>query len=260
MPSTRILCSKCRAAAVALSVSRFLAPHPPPLACSVCPARAGCCSWNSAVVLKFDPKPAKDSHGNVGPIHTLKYEDGEFDEVFDDATKFQIAMPRASMQMERTESDLSTADTHASLGRGRARGAVGAGASGGSAGGGSRAKNGDTPRRRDSASKRVKTEVFSHRVQTPAAYDYAPQHALPLPQTESDGMGYLGSYNSRDQDLDNGHVDEGADCKRPRERKLSARMREAAKFSKVLYLVTLYSDFNRALIFREFLSGAGSNG
>jgi hypothetical protein len=110
------------------------------------------------------------------------------------------------------------------------------------------------------ASKRVKTEVFSHRVQTPAAYDYAPQHALPLPQTESDGMGYLGSYNSRDQDLDNGHVDEGADCKRPRERKLSARMREAAKFSKVLYLVTLYSDFNRALIFREFLSGAGSNG
>jgi hypothetical protein len=147
------------------------------------------------VVLKFDPKPAKDSHGNVGPIHTLKYEDGEFDEVFDDATKCQIAMPRASMQMERTESDLSTADTHASVGQGRAR-AVGAGASGGSAGGGSRAKNGDTPRRRDSASKRVKTEVFSHRVQTPAAYDYAPQHALPLPQTESDGMGFLGSFNS----------------------------------------------------------------
>jgi hypothetical protein len=44
------------------------------------------------VVLKFDAKPAKDCHGNVGPIHTLKYEDGEFDEVFDDATKFQIAM------------------------------------------------------------------------------------------------------------------------------------------------------------------------
>lgn len=134
------------------------------------------------MVLKFDPKPAKDSHGNVGPIHTLKYEDGQFDEVFDEATKFQIAIPRASVQMERTESDLSTADTHASVGQGRAR-TVGAGASGSSAGRGSCAKNGDAARRRDS--------------------------------------------------------DEGADGKRPRERKLSARMREAA----TIFKSTPCSDF-----------------
>jgi len=43
----------------------------------------------------------------------------------------------------------------------------------------------------------VKTEDFSDRVQTPADQcDYAPQHALRLPQAESDGMGCFGSYDA----------------------------------------------------------------
>ena len=93
------------------------------------------------MVLNFNPQSAKDSHGNFGPLHTLLYEDGEFDEVFDEATKFQIALPRAAAHVQRA------------VGRG-VQGAAGAGASGGSTGGGSRRAAGGAETqspRRDSA-------------------------------------------------------------------------------------------------------------
>ena len=91
------------------------------------------CRWNSALVQEFCSKPGKDSHGNFGPLHTLMYEDGEFDEVFDGATKFEIAL-------------------HDDRAVGEREGAADIGMSGASAGDGSRrAPGGAETQRRDGA-------------------------------------------------------------------------------------------------------------
>ena len=43
--------------------------------------------------MHFQAAHGVDSHGQVGPLHTLRYADGDFTEVFDHSTRWQLLVP-----------------------------------------------------------------------------------------------------------------------------------------------------------------------
>jgi hypothetical protein len=49
-------------------------------------------SWNVAEVVDYESDIGEDSHGQHGPLHHMKYFDGDFTEVLNDNTRWQIAV------------------------------------------------------------------------------------------------------------------------------------------------------------------------